>query len=99
MKKLNRYQTLGLVWLVAGLALFGFLVYRTGVGTIVSNIELFGAPFSIPQFVIVTLIVISQALFNHFGIRVTTMLTDFSGYLIFIVAIILTLAVLGRVYR
>ena len=45
MKQLNRYQTLGLVWLVAGLALFGFLVYRTGVGTIVSNIELFGAYF------------------------------------------------------
>ena len=30
---------------MAGLALFGFLVYRTGVGTIVSNIELFGAYF------------------------------------------------------
>ncbi|MDQ2998983.1 MAG: amino acid permease [Chloroflexota bacterium] len=60
----------------------------------VGIIPLFGTDFSIPQFVIVSLIVISQALFNHFGIRVTTMLTDFSGYLIFIVAIILTLALL-----
>jgi amino acid transporter len=40
----------------------------------------------------VTIITLSQALFNHFGIRATTILTDFSGYLIFVVAIILTIA-------
>jgi amino acid transporter len=33
-------------------------------------------------------------LLNHYGIRVTTLLTDFSGYLIFAVAILLTLALL-----
>jgi amino acid transporter len=38
----------------------------------------------------VSLITISQALFNHFGIRAVTRLTDFSGYLIFAVAIVLT---------
>jgi amino acid transporter len=37
----------------------------------------------------VTLITGSQALFNHFGIRVTTLLTDFSGYLIFAVTLLL----------
>jgi amino acid transporter len=37
----------------------------------------------------VTLITVSQALFNHFGIRWTTLLTDFSGYLIFIVTLLL----------
>ncbi|HTV17820.1 MAG TPA: amino acid permease [Polyangiaceae bacterium] len=37
----------------------------------------------------VTLITISQALFNHFGIRLTTRLTDFSGYLIFAVTLLL----------
>jgi amino acid transporter len=37
----------------------------------------------------VILITGAQALFNHFGIKVTTMLTDFSGYLIFAVAIAL----------
>ncbi len=42
----------------------------------------------------VTLITVSQAALNHFGIRVTTLLTDFSGYLIFAVAILLTAAVL-----
>ena len=30
-----------------------------------------------------------QALLNHFGIRLTTMLTDFAGYLIFVVTVIL----------
>jgi len=38
----------------------------------------------------VSLITGAQALFNHLGIKVTTMLTDFSGYLIFAVSLILT---------
>src|SRR5215475_6038322 len=42
----------------------------------------------------VVLITGSQALLNHFGIRVTSLLTDFSGYLIFAVATALTLAML-----
>jgi len=46
------------------------------------------------QAIAVVLITCSQALFNHFGIRVTTRLTDFSGYLIFAVAILLTLTML-----
>jgi len=37
----------------------------------------------------VAIIVASHALFNHFGIRVTTLLTDFSGYLIFAVTLLL----------
>ena len=49
------------------------------------------------QSIFITLITISQALFNHFGIRTTTRLTDFSGYLIFVVAILLTLAMLWSV--
>lgn len=46
------------------------------------------------QIIGVTLITVSQALFNHFGIRAVTLLTDFSGYLIFAVAILLTGAML-----
>jgi amino acid transporter len=38
----------------------------------------------------VALITASHAVFNHVGIRVTTLLTDFSGYLIFFVAVLLT---------
>ena len=82
----------GLFFLLNGLILtplFGIDLTQIG------NLELFGAPFNIPQFIIVTLIVVTQALFNHFGIRVTTLLTDFSGYLIFATAIILTIALLA----
>jgi len=46
------------------------------------------------QVIGVTLITASQAAFNHFGIRAVTLLTDFSGYLIFAVAAILTVAML-----
>ncbi|MBX7158177.1 MAG: amino acid permease [Verrucomicrobiae bacterium] len=42
----------------------------------------------------VSLIIFSHALFNHYGIHVTTLLTDFSGYLIFAVSIVLTLTML-----
>jgi amino acid transporter len=54
----------------------------------------FGHGFSLDmrQVVAVILIMVSQALFNHLGIRVTTLLTDFSGYLICFVAILLTVA-------
>jgi amino acid transporter len=46
------------------------------------------------QVIGVGVIAASQALFNHFGIRLTTALTDFSGYLIFALAVVLTLAML-----
>jgi len=50
-----------------------------------------------PQTVAVTLIAVSQGLFNHFGIRLTTRITDFSGYLIFVVAIALIATMLTHV--
>lgn len=43
---------------------------------------------------VVFAITCSQAVFNHLGIRMTTRLTDFSGYLILVVAAGLTLAML-----
>lgn len=42
----------------------------------------------------VVLITLSQALFNHLGIKLTTRLTDFSGYLIFAVSVALTASLL-----
>jgi amino acid transporter len=42
----------------------------------------------------VALIALSHALLNHFGIRLTTLLTDFSGRLILVVALLLTAAML-----
>jgi len=47
------------------------------------------------QVVFVALILVSQGLFNHYGIRVTTILTDFSGYLIFVVAAVLVVSLIG----
>jgi amino acid transporter len=47
------------------------------------------------QVLVVVLITGSQALFNHLGIRVTTLLTDFSGYLILVVAAALTVVLLA----
>jgi hypothetical protein len=47
------------------------------------------------QFLGVSIITLSQAFLNHRGIRVTTLLTDFSGYLILVVSAVLTLAMLG----
>jgi len=44
------------------------------------------------QIVGVTLIATSHAVLNHLGIRLTTLLTDFSGYLILAVALLLTVA-------
>jgi len=42
----------------------------------------------------VAVITASQAMFNHVGIRITSKLTDFSGYLILAVAAVLTVAML-----
>ncbi|HSI15906.1 MAG TPA: amino acid permease, partial [Chthoniobacter sp.] len=47
------------------------------------------------QIIGVSIITGTQALFNHLGIKITTLLTDFSGYLIFAVSIILTIAMLA----
>ena len=47
------------------------------------------------QLAIVGGITFSQALLNHLGIRVTTLLTDFSGYWILLVAAVLTIVLLA----
>lgn len=46
------------------------------------------------QVIAVAVILAAQGIFNHVGIKLTTILTDFSGYLIFVVAVILTLTFL-----
>jgi amino acid transporter len=46
------------------------------------------------KFSMVLSMTLSQALINHIGIRLTARLTDLSGYLIFVVALALTIALL-----
>src|ERR1700733_8497173 len=58
--------------------------------------EKFSEPVQIAlQTACVAAITLSQAMFNHLGIRLTTRLTDFSGYWIVLVAGALTIALLG----
>lgn len=91
-------------WAAAWLNLGGliFTTAAVNVGTYQLFVMFLGPIFGIDaaklnvlhQIIGVGMMTISQALLNHFGIRLTTLLTDFSGYLIFLVAIVLTIAML-----
>lgn len=86
------FNLLGLIFVTASV--------NVGVYTLFINLILpmFGGDpatlTAMQQIIGVTLITGTHALFNHLGIRVTSALTDFSGYLIFVVSIILTLCML-----
>ena len=84
---------LGLIFVVSSVDVGVYLLFNN---LILTNI--FGIDTSkwgeTQQVVAVTLILLTQAAFNHRGIRVTTLLTDFSGYLILVVAVLLTLTML-----
>jgi amino acid transporter len=91
-------------WATAWFNLGGlvFVTAAVNVGSYGLAVGFFGPLFGIDpasltiehQILGVTLISVSHALLNHFGIRLTTLLTDFSGYLILGVALLLTLAML-----
>lgn len=91
-------------WATAWLNLSGliFVTSSVNVGAYIIGVNTFGPLFGIDpatltpthQLIGLSLITFSHALFNHFGIRVTTLLTDFSGYLIFVVSTLLTITML-----
>ena len=85
-------------WATAWLNLLGLVTVlgAINVGTFFFTVGAFGLDSSFATQVIFLLIITgAQALINHLGIRLTTLLTDFSGYLIFGVTIVLTLALLA----
>jgi amino acid transporter len=90
------FNLLGLVFVVAAINLG---TYRFALGALGATADLDvkalgdGAALAL-QVAGVAAITASHALFNHRGIRVTTLLTDFSGYLILAVAAALTIALL-----
>ena len=95
----------GLVFVTAAVNVGAYSLFVTFVGPLLG---IDPAHLTVMHQVIgVALITASQALFNHLGIRVTTALTDFSGYWIFVVAVALTLVMLfgaprieaGRLFR
>jgi amino acid transporter len=87
------FNMLGLIFVIASVNVG---VYALFTGLILGNI--FGINTSSwgleQQTIAVVIITLSQALFNHFGIKTTTKLIDFSGYLILVVAVLLTVAML-----
>lgn len=87
------FNLLGLIFVTASVDYGVYFLFRDLFlgGVLGMDVSSWG---SLHAIVGVGLILVTQALFNHFGIRLTTRLTDFSGYLIFVVAVILTGALL-----
>ena len=85
---------LGLIFVVASVNVGTYLLFKDLVVTGVFGVDTsaWGLPH---QVIAVSLIALSQGLFNHYGIRTTTAITDFSGYLILVVAVLLTLTFLA----
>jgi amino acid transporter len=86
------FNLLGLVFVTAAVNVGAYTLFVNFLGPLI-GIE--PAGLGVPHQVLgVVLITGSQALFNHFGIRLTTRLTDFSGYLIFVVTLLLCVVML-----
>lgn len=96
------FNLLGLVFVISSVDAGVFQLFRDLVLHGVFNVDVSGAAWQgstsglpgIIWLVGVGVIIASHAALNHFGIRITTILTDMSGYLIFIVAISLTILLL-----
>lgn len=88
-------------WLTAWFNLLGLLFVVSSVDVAVYQVFfrdlLLGATFGVDvsgfgfwhQTVALLIILISQALLNHYGIKLTTLITDLSGYLIFGLTVVL----------
>ena len=88
-------------WLTAWLNLLGLITVlgAINIGTAYFFAGTFGSMFGftgtdMQVVVFVAAVTALQALFNHLGIKITTMLTDISGYIIFATTAVLVLACL-----
>jgi amino acid transporter len=97
------FNLLGLIFVVASVDVGVYLLFRDLVLNGVLGIDpaqitltwnLGSVAFDVTQFAFAMIILFSQGILNHYGIRATTILTDFSGYLIFAVSILLSGALL-----
>ncbi len=90
------YNLAGLVTVMAAINVGAYLFAASALGPLFGFFpaQLSSTETFIYQITGVLIITTSQALFNHLGIKITTKLTDFSGYLIFFVSLALTLAML-----
>jgi amino acid transporter len=92
------FNLAGLVTVLTGINAGLYLFLRGPIGAVLG----FEPPAQDPatadllvQAIAVALITASQAILNHLGIRVVTLLTDFSGYWIMFFAVVLTVAALA----
>ena len=84
---------LGLIFVIASVNVGVYLLFQQLVLTNILGLDVSKWGLT-EQAIAVALIAASQALFNHFGIRLTTRLTDFAGYLILVTAAVLILTML-----
>jgi amino acid transporter len=91
----------GLGWLTAWLNMMGLVVIlsSTLVGTHQFFMDALGGPLGwqasrVNQAIWVVLFGLSYGVVNHFGIRLTARLTDFSGLLIFVIVLVLSATLL-----
>jgi len=91
------FNLLGLLFVVSSVDVFLYQVFFKGllVDTVLGG-HFLGSDSSTwtiwHQHFFVILALISQALFNHYGINLTTKLTDFSGYLILALTVVFVIA-------
>lgn len=87
------FNLLGLIFVVASV---NFGVYDPFFKTLIApllGLDPAGLTWT-HQTLFIAAMTISQALLNHMGIKITTALTDISGYMIFIIAVVLTVSLL-----
>jgi amino acid transporter len=85
---------LNLAGLITVLAAINVGTYEFVTSALELDVKALGAWQVVVQTAVVLALTASQALVNHCGIRLTTRLTDFSGYWILLVALALTAALL-----
>jgi len=96
------FNLLGLIFVVSSVDVGVYLLFKALVLKPMLGLEPNWQVTLSPAFVIdmwqliaVALLLVSQGAINHFGIKLTTRLTDFSGYLIFAVAVVLVISLLA----
>jgi len=91
------FNLLGLLFVVSSVDVFLYQVFFKGllVDTVLGGtfLGMDSSTWNInTQHIFVIIVLATQALFNHYGINVTTKLTDFSGYLILALTVIFVIA-------
>ncbi len=87
------FNLLGLIFVTASVEFGVYFLFRDLVLNGVFGMDVSGFGFWHTT-IAIAFILLTHSIINHFGIKLTTQLTDFSGYWIFFVAVILTVALL-----